>query len=424
MGKIGFGTYRLSIRSAEHKKALTLALSNGCSLIDTAANYTNGDSERLIGEVLRENPSFKPIIMTKAGYIQGESLKLLQDLHAAGKAREDLVEVDEHLKHSIHPDFLQAQFEGSLARLGLEKIDYFLLHNPEYYFKSPGANQDEYYERIQKAFIYLESEVEKGRIKGYGISSNNFILPLNDAEVTNLSRVVECAIQIKALHFKIVQFPFNLLEINALEKLGEFGDESLLELCQRHDLLTVVNRPLNAFSQGQLVRLATYDDKKLDEARAEACFKECMDKLRERWNAQVDSEQDGLTDKNDFDQIDMIKQFTEIWNKLPTPDAVEQVFYGHFFPFLARAWGNGGLSPEESRPYYQLFEYAELYSRKHLSSKARDFKNQAQQVGLLPIQDDVPFSVMAIETYLDYGFDYVLVGMKKTEYVDQLKHLF
>lgn len=424
MGKIGFGTYRLSIRSAEHKKALTLALSNGCSLIDTAANYTNGDSERLIGEVLRENPSFKPIIMTKAGYIQGESLKLLQELHAAGKAREDLVEIDEQLKHSIHPDFLQAQFEGSLSRLGLEKVDYFLLHNPEYYFKSPGANQDEYYERIQKAFIYLESEVEKGRIKGYGISSNNFILPLNDAEVTNISRVVECAIQIKALNFKIVQFPFNLLEINALEKLGEFGDESLLELCQRHELITVVNRPLNAFSQGQLVRLATYDDKKLDEARAEACFKECMDKLRERWNAQVDSEQDGVTDKNDFDQIDMIKQFTDIWNKLPTPDAVEQVFYGHFFPFLARAWGNGGLSPEESQPYYQLFEYAELYSRKHLSSKARDFKNQAQQVGLLPIQDDVPFSVMAIETYLDYGFDYVLVGMKKTEYVDQLKHLF
>ena len=69
-------------------------------------------------------------------------------------------------------------------------------------------------------------------------------------------------------------------------------------------------------------------------------------------------------------------------------------------------------------------EISQLYSRRNLSEKAIEFKKQAQQIGLLPDSDDRPFSTMAIETYLDYGFDYVLVGMKKVEYVDQLKHLF
>ena len=82
------------------------------------------------------------------------------------------------------------------------------------------------------------------------------------------------------------------------------------------------------------------------------------------------------------------------------------------------------MTAEESRPFYELMEISHLYSRRNLSTKALEFKNQATQVGLLPIEEDKPFATMAVETYLDYGFDYVLVGMKKPEYVDQLKHLF
>ena len=426
MGKVAFGAYRISIRSAEHKKALLLALQNGCSLIDTSANYTNGESELLIGEILREHPEFNPQIVTKAGYIQGNNLQLLEKLNAEGKAREDVVVISDQMKHSIHPDFLRAQLDQSLERLGKKQIETFLLHNPEYYFKSEGASQEEYYERIQKAFIYLETEVQAGRIKNYGISSNNFILPPSDPEVTDLKKVVAAAVEIGATHFKVVQFPFNLLEINALEKLGEYGEESLLELCQHYELTTMINRPLNAFSGNQLVRLATYEKsiERLDETAAEKKFAECMGLLRQRWDEQIREDNDGLSESADFDDIAMIKQFTEIWKSLPTPDAVDQVFHGHFFPFIARLWGNGGLSPEESKPFFSLYEWAELYSRKHLSTKASVFRKQAQEVGLLPLNEEIPFSVMAIETYLDYGFDYVLVGMKKPEYVDQLKHLF
>lgn len=421
MGKVGFGSYRISIRSQEHRRALTHALEAGCTLIDTSANYTNGESEELIGSVLAENPKFRPLIITKAGYIQGKNLKIIADLNQQGLAVDDLVDLGENLKHSIHPEFLKNQLDLSLERLQLDSVDYFLLHNPEYYFEQPDSTAGEYYERLKKAFIYCEEEVARGRIKAYGISSNNFVLPLNHPHVTDLSKIIEILKGIGGTHFKMVQFPFNLIEIGALEKLGEYGDESLLELCMQNGFISVVNRPLNAFTQNNLIRLATYEEtyKDLDEQEAKKLFDHCIELVKEKWDAGSDE----ITTASDFFEVDMIKQFSGLWNTLPTPDAVEQVYYGHFFPFIARVWGQG-LTPEESKPFYQLMELSLVYSRKNLSSKALEFKKQAQQVGLLPIDEEKPFSVMAVETYLDYGFDYVLVGMKKTEYVDQMKHLF
>lgn len=422
MGNIGFGTYRLSNKSSEHKESLVLALKSGCSLIDTSSNYTNGDSEELIGEVLSEHPEFNPAIITKAGYIQGSNLKTLKALNDKGLALDDLVEIDENLKHSIHPDFLKSQLDQSLKRLKRDSVDFFLLHNPEYYFKSEGATQIEFYERLKKAFIYCEEEVEKGRIKAYGVSSNNFILPLLDPEVCDLKKILNSLISIKAMNFKMVQFPFNLIEIGALEKLGDYGDQSLLELCQEHDLVSVVNRPLNAFTQNTLVRLATYEStyESLDVEKVQGLFDHCMGLVKAKWMQAADD----VTNADDFEHVELIQQFKTVWKTLPTPDAVEQVYFGHFFPFIARLWGNGGLSAEEAKPFYELLHYSEVYSRKNLSKKALEFKTQAISVGLLPNEENKAFAVMAVETYLDYGFDYVLVGMKKPEYVDQMKHLF
>lgn len=421
MSQVGFGSYRVSVRSKEHRKALVAALEAGCSLIDTSANYTNGQSEELIGSVLKDHPNFKPLIVTKAGYIQGSNLEVIDELNSRNLAVDDLVDISDELKHSIHPEFLENQLGLSLNRLGVESVDYFLLHNPEYYFQSPDANQEEYYARLKKAFIYCEEEVKKGRIKAYGVSSNNFTLPLNDPQVTDLNKIIIILGEIGAKNFKMVQFPFNLIEIGALEKFGDYGDESLLELCMQHGFKSVINRPLNAFTQNNLVRLATYEStyENLDNKEAKETFELCMKLLRDKWIEGSDE----VTTADDFNDVDIIKQITGLWNTLPTPDAVEQVYFGHLFPFAARLWG-GGLTPAESQPFYKLMEYSLVYSRRNLSVKALDFKKQAQQIGLLPEGEERPFATMAIETYLDYGFDYVLVGMKKPEYVDQLKHLF
>ena len=425
MGQVGFGTYRVSIKSIEHREALILALKNGCTLIDTSSNYTNGESEKLIGSVLTDHSKFNPLIVTKAGYIQGHNLKNLEALNTAGLAVDDLVDLGESLKHSIHPEFLKNQLNESLKRLGKSSVDTFLLHNPEYYFQTEGANQDEYYRRIEKAFIYLEEEVAAGRIKNYGISSNHFILPNNDPEVTSLNRILEISKRVSTKnHFKTIQFPFNLIEIGALEKFGDFGDESLFELAKLHNLTTMINRPLNAFTNNQLVRLATYETftKTFNEDLALGDFNDAMTLVKKKWLEGAAS--DELVDEQDFNEVGLIKQFNELWNTLPTPDAVEQVYYGHFFPFLARIWGNGGLSPKEAEPFYKLMEHSLLYARKNMTKKALEFKSQAASVGLVPVESSSPFSVDVLETYLNYGFDFILLGMRRPEYVSQVSHLF
>ena len=417
MGQIGFGSYRISIKSKEHEAALVHALQNGLKLIDTSANYTNGDSELLIGKVLEENPKYRPIIVTKAGYIQGNNLLNIP-------TKEDLVEISEGLKHSIHPIFLEQQITLSLQRLKINSIDVFLLHNPEYFFEIQGNSRFEFYQRIEKAFIHLEEEVKRGRIRSYGISSNNFILPHQHPAFVDLESIIQIAQTInKKHHFTHVQFPMNLIEIGALEKFGEFGNLSLVEIAKMNNLITMINRPLNAFKDNQLIRLATYkkEIRELNKDADKKLFEDTLNLLKNKWvEEHKNSGEDEITE---LTEVTLIKQWTEIWDKLPSPDAVDQVYHAHLFPFIAQVWG-GSLTKEESEPFYRIYELSIQYSRKEMDMKASKFRDQALEVGLLNPIDDSQFAKEVIETYLSYGIDYVLVGMRKVDYVDQLKSLF
>jgi aryl-alcohol dehydrogenase-like predicted oxidoreductase len=411
---VGFGAYRVSTQSKDHYEALLHAVNEGCPLVDTSSNYTNGESEKLIGQVLKEADR-KPLVVSKVGYVQGDNLNIMNELNQIGQATEDLVKVNDNLWHSIHPDFIRNQISLSLSRLEVEKIDIYLLHNPEYYFYEEGATQDEYYARIEKAFSELEALVDEGKIGSYGISSNNFILKPDDQKVTHIDRVVEAANNVKSdHHFEYIQFPFNMIEIEALENW--YDGLSLLNKAQGHELKIMVNRPLNAFKGDQLVRLANYDEThvQFSEAEGQKAFVTAMMALDKKLKEQE-------PDETIYD-LPLIKQFNDLWNTLRTPDAVEQVYFGHFFPMVARIWG-GDLSAEESTPFYELFDISMSIARKNMSDVARDFETQAITAGLIPEGHEV-LQVKLIDKYLSYPIDYVLVGMKDKRYVEQLKRFF
>ena len=94
---VGFGGYRVSVSEPEHEAALKHALTLGCNLIDTSTNYTNGNSERLVGRVLGKLISEKQlqreniVVVTKAGYIQGENLEQARALESEEKFYDDVV---------------------------------------------------------------------------------------------------------------------------------------------------------------------------------------------------------------------------------------------------------------------------------------------------------------------------------------------
>ena len=265
VSRVGFGSYRVHEFDPDHREALKTALLSGCNLIDTSSNYTDGSSERLVGQVtseLFESGQIRReeiVFVTKAGYVQGENMKDAKARIAKGAPFRDMVEFQPDCWHCISPEFLEAQITNSLERLKLAQLDVLLLHNPEYFLKSNGTREI-YYQRIEKAFRHLESEREKGRIRYYGISSNSFPEDEARSDFTSLAKILDISRAIqsgKPSHFAVVQLPLNLYESGgALAKNN--NKETVLELAARSKLGVLINRPFNAFQKGRLIRLTSF----------------------------------------------------------------------------------------------------------------------------------------------------------------------
>ena len=205
--RLGFGTYRVDTRETAHRDALKKALREGVNLIDTSTNDMDGDSERLVGSVLRELITSgelthdEVIVISKIGYVQGQNVKQAEAREQAGRPYPDMVKYGEGIWHCIHPEYLADQLTLSLDRLGLATLDVCLLHNPEYVLsevahhegRDLAQSQDAFYRRLEQAFTCFESLVAAGRISYYGLSSNTVTADASDAEATSLSRMCAAA---------------------------------------------------------------------------------------------------------------------------------------------------------------------------------------------------------------------------------------
>ncbi len=233
------------------------------NLIDTSTNYTDGSAERLVGDITRELFESEKlereelVIVTKIGYVQGSNLKDARERASNGNPFPEMVELQSDCWHNISPVFLENQITRSLERLKMDTIDVLLLHNPEYYLKG-GGTRDAYYARIEKAFQHLELEVDRGRIKSYGVSSNTFPETESRSDFTSLTRVFDLAKQVsKDNHFAVIQLPFNVYEAGAALHKNN-NRESVFEFAKEHDLAVLGNRPFNAFTKDRLIRLTSY----------------------------------------------------------------------------------------------------------------------------------------------------------------------
>jgi pyridoxine 4-dehydrogenase len=124
--RIGLGTNRLTMRNVGFVKE---AVATGIDHVDTAHVYTDGESEKAIGEALSPVPEGR-VVATKGGY-------------HAGDAR---------------PEALRAQIEESLRRLRADSIALYYLHrvDPEI--------------PVEESFGAIEEYVDHGKIRHVGIS--------------------------------------------------------------------------------------------------------------------------------------------------------------------------------------------------------------------------------------------------------------
>lgn len=288
VSRLGFGSYRIARGHRPFFDALREALISGTNVIDTAANYADGESEGLVGDVLSEVLGGgrvrreQLVLIGKAGYIQGRNLELYE------RNREryhEAVWINPKLLHCIQPEFLIDQIDFSRRRLGVETIDVFLLHTPEYFLtrcQADGVDHEqahrEFHRRLKRAFDCLEDLVADGHIGAYGISANTFAAPVEQYTAVDLSRVLEYA----PSHFRAIQFPANLAE-NDFRYSRLAGGGILAEVAEAAGLWTIANRPLNATLPGRsLLRLARIPNPPPDEgASAIAEFNRMADRLVE-----------------------------------------------------------------------------------------------------------------------------------------------
>jgi aryl-alcohol dehydrogenase-like predicted oxidoreductase len=263
---IGFGCYRITDVNPTHAEAVERARELGVTLFDTSSNYGDGASERLVGKAAGA------VFVTKYGYIQGSMLEQIKAQESMGQTIPELVKLSDSLWHCIHPEFLEQAFQISCERMNRTSLDVVLLHNPEYYLQHAhqagiaiGDARDELYRRFTDAFRWFEQTIAGGRLRSYGVSSNTFAYPVDATDAVCLARTLQAAEEAggKGHHFTHAQMPMNLLEHFAATSANtpsrsDGAMQTPLEFARENNIHILVNRPLNAIVDNDLIRLVSH----------------------------------------------------------------------------------------------------------------------------------------------------------------------
>ena len=131
-------------KEAAGRAAVIAAYEAGYTLFDLADIYADGAAERIFGQALREVPEMRGriVICTKGG------IRKAGVPDAAAPARYD-----------FSGDYLVSACEASLQRLGIETIDLYLLHRPDYLCRP---------EEVATAFSRLKLA---GKVREFGVSN-------------------------------------------------------------------------------------------------------------------------------------------------------------------------------------------------------------------------------------------------------------
>jgi len=194
--RFGFGAMRITGEGiwgppADPDEAIAVlrrAVELGINLIDTADSYGPNVSEELISEALRPYPE-DLVIATKGGLTRTGPNQWPRD---------------------ARPEHLREACEGSLRRLGLERIDLYQLHHPDP--KVP-------YEESVGTMKELQHE---GKVRYIGVSN------VNVEQLATAREIVDVV---------SVQNRYNL---------GDRDSADVLEFCQRDGMAFIPWFPLNA----------------------------------------------------------------------------------------------------------------------------------------------------------------------------------
>lgn len=209
--RIALGTYRFTnefgVPRSDALALLNSAISLGINYMDTAPSYGNGESEELIGRVLRNNPNNRIFISSKVGLLQRSIVPFSGD------------------EAYVSEDCIRRVVEHSLWLLQRDHLDMLFIHSPE---EEIWRWDDKLDAPVLRVLEKLRDEKIIGAI---GLGSNSAEFPSRLAE-TGRFDVVEIA--------------------NGYTLLQQPIEKRLLPAAQRHDIGIVAGGP---FCDGMLAKV-------------------------------------------------------------------------------------------------------------------------------------------------------------------------
>ncbi len=258
LSRLGVGTYLGRANETDddgYVATLTEAARRGINVFDTAINYRDQMSERMIARVLlalktqgiaRESL----FISTKGGYIPGDARAkaTMQDLLKEGLIRRGVMKADEIVSdcHCISPGYVKHQVDQSLRNMAIPRIDLYYIHNPEE--QAGETDAATFAARMRAAFVVLEECVAAGKIGAYGVATwDGLRNAADDPRHLDLEALLGLARDVAgdAHHFRAIQAPFNVRMPELRDGTGQGG---------RSALAVAVERGLKIFASGTLAQ--------------------------------------------------------------------------------------------------------------------------------------------------------------------------
>jgi D-threo-aldose 1-dehydrogenase len=161
----------------EAAAALAAAWDGGIRYFDTAPHYGLGLSERRVGAALRARPRSEFVLSTKVGrLLEPNPAPAGSDLADGGfDVPGDLCRVRDY-----SADGVRRSLDASLERLGADRIDIVLVHDPD----------DHVDQAVTEAIPALVSLREQGVVGAVGIGMNQWQAPLRAVDETDVDVVM------------------------------------------------------------------------------------------------------------------------------------------------------------------------------------------------------------------------------------------
>jgi aryl-alcohol dehydrogenase-like predicted oxidoreductase len=217
---VGFGTWALSgpyrfgwgpADDDESVAAIRRAVEAGVNWVDTAAVYGFGHSEEVVGRALKPFRAGEDVLVfTKCG----------RRWH------------DGEIYYDLRPESIREECEASLRRLGIERIDLYQFHWPDYGTGTP----------VEESWATMAALVEEGKVRWAGVS--NF-----DVELLERCEPIR--------HVDSLQPPLSLLD--------RYARQEVIPWCRENGTGVIVYSPMasglltGSFNREGLDRLAEDD---------------------------------------------------------------------------------------------------------------------------------------------------------------------